>query len=92
MKRWTRNWPVEVRMALELGEPPDFDGFRCVDCGNTFRNQRDHVDPHCRGGPASVENTKPRCVACHEEKTNRDRAAGRLTPTAPDDGRGPPGS
>ena len=78
MKRWTRNWPVEVRLALELGDPPDFDGMRCIDCGKSFGNQRDHIEPHCQGGPASVENAKPRCYSCHQEKTKRDRAAGKL--------------
>jgi hypothetical protein len=36
-KRWSRHIPIEVRIALELDEPPDFDGIRCVDCGNRFR-------------------------------------------------------
>jgi hypothetical protein len=45
IKRWTRNTPVEVRLALQLGEPPDFDGIKCVDCGKRFRNEDDHVIP-----------------------------------------------
>jgi hypothetical protein len=28
MRRWTRNIPVEVFTALELGEPPEFDGIK----------------------------------------------------------------
>jgi len=78
--RWTRNTPIEVRLALELGEPPDFDGIRCVDCGNRFRPENDHLDPHIRGGPASTTNLKPRCYSCHRAKTERDHKAGRLKP------------
>ena len=37
--RWTRNIPIEVLIALELGEPPSFDGVSCVDCGNRFRTE-----------------------------------------------------
>ena len=80
MRRWTRNTPVEVRLALELGDPPDFDGVRCTDCGNRFRTEFDHVEPHCARGPASVDNFEPRCWACHRDKTERDRKAGKLTP------------
>jgi hypothetical protein len=57
IRRWTRNIPIEVRLALELGDPPDFDGVRCVDCGKRFRNQNDHVEPHCGGNPASSPTT-----------------------------------
>jgi hypothetical protein len=32
-KRWTKHIPVEVAVALELGDPPEFDGVTCVDCG-----------------------------------------------------------
>ncbi|HEX9645015.1 MAG TPA: hypothetical protein VGC11_13570, partial [Acidimicrobiia bacterium] len=31
MRRWTRHIPTEIRLALNLGSPPDFDGPRCVD-------------------------------------------------------------
>jgi 5-methylcytosine-specific restriction endonuclease McrA len=83
IKRWTRKRPVEVDLALQLGDPPDFDGVRCVDCGNHFRNQMDHLEPHCGGGTASTDNLKPRCYPCHLAKTARDRKAGKLTPRAP---------
>ncbi|MCA1704739.1 MAG: HNH endonuclease [Actinobacteria bacterium] len=82
-KRWTRNTPVEVRLALELGEAPEFDGVVCVDCGNRFRTEFDHVEPHAALGPASQENLKPRCWTCHQEKTERDRKAGKLKPRDP---------
>jgi hypothetical protein len=87
--RWTRNTPVEVRIALELGEPPDFDGVVCVKCGNRFRNENHHVEPHVALGPASTGNLKPHCWPCHQEETEADRKAGKLTPP-PNDERGPP--
>ena len=91
IRRWTRNIPVEVRLALKLGAPPDFHGLKCVDCGNRFRNERDHVEPHSQLGPASVDNLEPRCWPCHQAKTERDRRAGKLTPPPPPDAeRGPP--
>ena len=92
IRRWTRNIPVEVRLALELGAPPGFDGLKCIDCGNRFRNERDHVEPHSQHGPASVDNLEPRCWPCHQAKTERDRKSGKLTPPPPEvDGeRGPP--
>jgi HNH endonuclease len=97
-KRWTRNIPVEIKNALELGAPPDFDGVKCVDCGNRFRPERDHVEPRNSGGPTATGNLNWRCDRCHEEKTKRDRVAGKLTPPppdgkrrpSPDDERGPP--
>lgn len=91
LRRWTRNTPVEVRLALELGDPPDFDGVRCVDCGNRFRTENDHLEPHVGGGPASTGNLRARCWSCHRAKTERDRKAGRLTPRDPRAERSPPG-
>ena len=88
--RWTRNTPVEVRLALELGDPPEFDGVRCTDCGNRFRTENDHLEPHIAGGPASTKNLKPRCYSCHKAKTERDRKAGKLASPAPGEERSPP--
>ncbi|MGH2750774.1 MAG: HNH endonuclease signature motif containing protein [Actinomycetota bacterium] len=82
-KRWSRDISVEVRAALELGQPPDFDGIRCRDCGNHFRTEFDHVDPHVAHGPASTSNLEPRCWPCHQAKTARDRKAGKLKPPRP---------
>jgi hypothetical protein len=82
-KRWGRHIPVEVAVALELGDPPDFDGVVCVDCGNRFRTEFDHVEPHTAGGPVSTTNIDPRCRNCHLPKTERDRKAGKLTPPEP---------
>jgi len=81
--RWTRNIPVEVAVALELGPPPSFDGVSCVDCGNRFKTEFDHVQPHGAKGPASNGNLKPRCWSCHQAKTQRDRKAGKLKPPEP---------
>jgi len=82
-KRWSRDPSVEVRVALELGEPPEFDGVLCVDCGNRFRTEFDHVEPHVARGPASNGNLKARCYRCHQAKTERDRKAGKLKPPEP---------
>jgi hypothetical protein len=83
LKRWSRGIPVEVRIALELGEPPSFDGIVCTDCGNRFRTEIDHVTPRVVLGPTSHPNLKPRCWTCHQDKTARDRKAGRLEPPDP---------
>jgi hypothetical protein len=78
VRRWTRSTPVEVSLALELGDPPGFDGVRCVDCGNRFQIEKDHVQPHNAWGPASIDNLEPRCWSCHKAKTQRDRKTGKL--------------
>ena len=90
-RRWTRNTPVEVLLALQLGEPPEFDGVKCTDCGRRFRNEKDHSAPHVAGGLASTTNLKWRCYGCHQNKTAEDRRTGKLTPPDPDAERGPPG-
>lgn len=82
-KRWTKNIPIDVLIALELGEPPDFDGVSCVECGNRFRTEFDHVTPRFRHGPTSQPNLKPRCWRCHQAKSERDRKAGRSKPPEP---------
>ena len=87
IKSWTREKPAELLRALQLGSPPDFDGIKCADCGNRFRNEDDHVEPHCGGNPTSLDNLQPRCYSCHKAKTDRDRKAGKLRSTV---GRGPP--
>ena len=86
--RWSKHIPIEVAVALELGDPPGFDGVRCVDCGNRFRTEFDHVEPRAARGPTSKRNLDPRCWPCHQAKTARDRKAGKLRP--PEAGRGPP--
>ncbi|HEX2235117.1 MAG TPA: HNH endonuclease signature motif containing protein [Actinomycetota bacterium] len=84
--RWSRGIPVEVAVALELGDPPEFDGVACATCGRRFRTEFDHHEPHAAGGPVSTTNIDPLCWTCHRDKTARDRRAGRLGP--PPGGRG----
>jgi hypothetical protein len=72
-KRWTRNIPPEIRIALELGEPPGFDGVACIDCGRRFRTEFDHLQPCAAQGPTSLPNLKPKCWSCHRRKSERDR-------------------
>jgi 5-methylcytosine-specific restriction endonuclease McrA len=81
--RWSKHIPIEVAVALELGEPPGFDGVACVDCGKRFRTEFDHVEPRAAGGPTANRNLDPRCWSCHQEKTKRDRRAGKLKPPEP---------
>jgi hypothetical protein len=80
LRRWSRSIPVEVAVALELGEPPSFDGVGCVDCGNRFGTEFDHVTPRFAHGPSSNTNLKPRCWSCHQAKTRRDRRVRRFKP------------
>ena len=82
-KRWTRHIPVEVQEALELGDPPEFDGVACTDCGNRFRTEFDHIEPRAARGPTSKSNLGPKCWPCHHAKTERDRKAGKLKPPEP---------
>ena len=84
LRRWTRDIPVGVRLALELGPPPAFDGVVCADCGNRLGTENDHVEPHCALGPASTDNLEPRCWNCHKAKTERDRKAGKFRAPLPD--------
>ncbi len=83
LRRWTRTIPVEVAVALELGDPPSFEGVACVDCGNRFKTEFDHVKPRASRGPTSHGNLKPRCWRCHQKKTKQDRRAGLLRPPDP---------
>jgi len=70
--------PAAVRTAIELGDPPDFDGRRCVDCGNHLALELDHDDPVANGGPTTRSNLRWRCYHCHRQKTERDRRTGLL--------------
>ncbi len=73
LKRWTRNIPTPVRIALQLGEPPEFNGPVCVQCGNHYRIELDHQQPHATGGPTSLGNINPLCHQCHTHKTATDQ-------------------
>jgi hypothetical protein len=70
--------PAHLRSVLELGEPPGFEGARCVDCDAQFGLEWDHADPVANGGPTCAANVVPRCRWCHDDKTERDRLAGLL--------------
>ena len=75
-----RHRPAELRTALELGSPPDFDGVECDEagCGRRHGLEWDHVDPVANDGPTSFANLRPRCYPHHREKTELDRLAGLL--------------
>jgi hypothetical protein len=75
-----RHIRAELRTALELGAPPDFDGVTCgkEGCGRRYGLEWDHVDPVANGGPTSYKNIKPKCWPHHREKTEQDRRAGLL--------------
>jgi 5-methylcytosine-specific restriction endonuclease McrA len=83
IRRWGRHIPVAVKVALGLGNPPDFDGVKCVDCGNRFFIEADHIDPRGAGGETALDNLTNRCEPCHDQKTARDREAGVLTVRSP---------
>lgn len=67
---------AELRTALELGGPPDFDGVACSVCGNRFKLEWDHVEPIAAGGVTSFANEDAKCWRCHDEKSRREREAG----------------
>jgi len=73
-----RDVPAVLRTALELGDPPAFDGVRCGDCGRTRGLEWDHVHPAAHGGLTEHRNLASRCWAFHHGKTERDRRAGPL--------------
>lgn len=75
-----RHIGAELRTALDLGDPPGFEGVVCAEpgCGRRYGLEWDHVDPVANGGPTSFENVKGRCWRCHQAKTRRDRIAGLL--------------
>jgi HNH endonuclease len=77
-----RRRPALLQSVLDLGAPPEFDGVGCaVDgCDRRYHHQWDHTDPFANGGPTSEDNLQPLCWAHHQEKTERDRKAGRLGP------------
>jgi hypothetical protein len=84
VKHFGRHIPVELRTALDLGPPPDFDGPRCRRCHNRFRIQWDHRNPFTNGGPTALANLDGLCGApCHRDKTDSDRKAGLLRGKAP---------
>jgi len=75
-----RRRPALLQSVVDLGAPPEFDGVTCVveACDRRYQHQWDHADPFANGGPTSAENLQPLCWTHHQEKTERDRAAGKL--------------
>jgi hypothetical protein len=62
-KRRRRPIPREVRRAVF-----ERDGGRCVQCGEDFDLQYDHVIPVALGGASTAENLQLLCGACNREK------------------------
>ncbi len=85
VKHFGRYMRAELRTALEVGAPPDFEGTVCVEpeCGRRYGLEWDHVNPVANHGPTSYANLQPRCWPHHRDKTERDRAAGLLGPNPP---------
>ena len=85
LAHWGRHMKAELRTALELGKPPDFEGLKCAEpgCERRYGLEWDHVDPVNNNGPTSYENLQPLCKPHHWEKTERDRKNGLLGPRAP---------
>ncbi|MGH9042114.1 MAG: DUF222 domain-containing protein [Acidimicrobiia bacterium] len=82
VKHFGRHIKAEIRTALELGRPPDFDGITCAEanCDRRYHLEWDHADPHANWGPNGYDNLQPLCWPHHREKTDRDRHAGLLGP------------
>lgn len=81
-----RHLKAELRTALELGGPPDFEGLACLEpgCGRRYGLQFDHIEPLASNGPPSYANLQALCCwPHHSQKTERDRKEGRLTPQPP---------
>ncbi|MGH9038143.1 MAG: DUF222 domain-containing protein [Acidimicrobiia bacterium] len=80
-----RHIKAEVRTALELGAPPDFDGVTCAaaGCDRRYHTEWDHKDPKANWGPTAFDNFQALCYPHHQDKTARDRNAGLLSPREP---------
>ena len=89
VKRFGRYLPAELRTALDLGPVPEFTGRQCVDCGQRWNLEYDHIDPVANHGPTSYDNLAARCWPDHQIKTEKDRQAGLLGPHARPPVRGP---
>ncbi len=85
VKHFGRHIPAEVRTALELGRPQDFDGLRCAapGCERRHHIEKDHKNPLANGGPTDYLNSQGLCWPHHDDKTTRDRRAGLIGPRPP---------
>jgi hypothetical protein len=82
VKHFGRHYPAALKTALDLGPVPQFTGRQCVDCGNRWSLEYDHIDPVANQGPTAYANLAPRCWKDHQAKTERDRRAGLLSARA----------
>jgi hypothetical protein len=85
--RWTRNIPIEVAVALELGSPPSFDGVYCVDCGNRFRTEFDHVQPHGAKARLRTATSNRGAGAATRRRRNATARPASSSPQSPDTSR-----
>lgn len=69
-----RHMKAELRTALELGQPPGFEGTKCSrpGCDRHYGLEWDHVQPVSHAGPTSYDNMQPLCKPHHWEKTKSD--------------------
>ncbi len=76
---------AELRTALDLGEPPAFEGVTCSvpGCERRYGLQWDHINPVCNDGPTAYANLQPLCRPHHKAKTEHDRRAGLLDRRCP---------
>jgi 5-methylcytosine-specific restriction endonuclease McrA len=58
---------VDAHQILTL---PD----RCAECGDIDSLEIDHIVPAMHGGLNTIENIQRLCGACHQAKTNREKA------------------
>jgi hypothetical protein len=82
VKHFGRHIPAELRTALELGPPPEFDGVTCSQdsCDRRYGLQWHHRDPVANGGASEFDNLEADCAPHHWEETERQRRAGLLGP------------
>jgi hypothetical protein len=61
-----RHINAELRTALALGRPPDFEGVVCAEagCGRRYGLEWDHVEPRAHDGPTSYDNLVALCSLC----------------------------
>jgi 5-methylcytosine-specific restriction endonuclease McrA len=46
------------------------DGYRCVNCRQTWNLQVDHITPYSLGGKTEVDNGQTMCGWCNRLKSN----------------------